>query len=442
MAEIDNDDPVGAFVPEQPLDENPVASPAEDSAPVWAIDKEDPKNPVASSSEDFSPLWAIDQQERDFWVLPAAIDSSRPTSLPVPVGPDFWVAPAALDSRRRTSRLVPVGTAIVLVVALVAIVELRLIPRSWPIKWSRVTHSEVAKAPQQPASPSIAHSSATAPKVVTEAAPAPAQQTVDRPNVTSSPDDRSVAKRERTAITPEKSSPSKVTSSRVASGRPPSAPARSSPLRTAAVPIRPRPALSSRPAPDKATPTAEPTKAIDATPRPDPPSSIATAGLPPTSAATSLTATTGAPLAPSPASRLPESTPVSPIALPAASTPAATTTTPTATAAAASESAVRSALGRYASAYRRLNVGEAKAIWPSVDTKALGRAFAGLESQKIYFRDCQVSVAVTTAKAHCVGTAEFVPKVGNRIEHLESREWMFEMKKTGEQWTIAHLDVH
>jgi hypothetical protein len=174
--------------------------------------------------------------------------------------------------------------------------------------------------------------------------------------------------------------------------------------------------------PDTTTPPAAPTKITDAIPKPEP-ASVATAELAPTATATSPT-------------------PVSPSALPAASTPAATTTTPTVPAAAASESAVRNALGRYVSAYRRLDVGEAKAIWPSVDSKALGRAFAGLESQRIYFRDCKVSVAVTTAKAHCVGTAEFVPKVGNRIEHLESREWTFEMRKTGEQWTIAHLDVH
>ena len=106
------------------------------------------------------------------------------------------------------------------------------------------------------------------------------------------------------------------------------------------------------------------------------------------------------------------------------------------------ETAVRDVLGRYASAYRNLNAGAAKAVWPSVDEKALGRAFAGLESQAIYFTDCQVSVVIVSAKAHCVGTAQFTPKVGNKTQHLENREWTFDFQKSGEQWTIAHVDVH
>ncbi|HEX7793203.1 MAG TPA: hypothetical protein VF456_02575 [Vicinamibacterales bacterium] len=123
-------------------------------------------------------------------------------------------------------------------------------------------------------------------------------------------------------------------------------------------------------------------------------------------------------------------------------TPAATTTAAAVTQRSTGERAVRDVLGRYASAYRTLNVGAAKAVWPSVDEKALGRAFAGLESQAIYFTDCQVSVVIVSAKAHCMGTAQFTPKVGNKTQHLETREWTFDFQKTGEQWTIAHVDVH
>jgi hypothetical protein len=136
-------------------------------------------------------------------------------------------------------------------------------------------------------------------------------------------------------------------------------------------------------------------------------------------------------------------------ATPAATGPATATATPAATTTAVAvaqrsigEKAVRDVIGRYTSAYRNLNVGAAKAVWPSVDEKALGRAFAGLESQAIYFTDCQVSVVIVSAKARCVGTAQFTPKVGNKTQHLESREWTFDFQKTGEQWTIAHVDVH
>jgi len=108
----------------------------------------------------------------------------------------------------------------------------------------------------------------------------------------------------------------------------------------------------------------------------------------------------------------------------------------------AEESAVRDVLGRYVRAYGGLNVSATKAVWPSVDTRALGRAFAGLESQALYFADCQISMAIVSARAKCFGTAEFVPRVGNRSAHRDSREWTFEMKKAGDQWTIARVDVH
>jgi len=109
---------------------------------------------------------------------------------------------------------------------------------------------------------------------------------------------------------------------------------------------------------------------------------------------------------------------------------------------ASEESAVRDVLGRYVRAYGGLNVSAAKAVWPSVDTRALGHAFAGLESQALYFADCQISVAIVSARAKCVGTAEFMPRVGNRSAHRDSREWTFEMKKAADQWTIARVDVH
>ena len=61
---------------------------------------------------------------------------------------------------------------------------------------------------------------------------------------------------------------------------------------------------------------------------------------------------------------------VVPPPLPAAAAAAAVATR------AGEESAVRNVLGGYVSAYRNLNVDAAKAVWPSVDTKALGRAFS------------------------------------------------------------------
>jgi hypothetical protein len=89
-----------------------------------------------------------------------------------------------------------------------------------------------------------------------------------------------------------------------------------------------------------------------------------------------------------------------------------------------------------------LNVNAAKGVWPSVDTKALGRAFAGLQSQQFDFSDCQISVDTDRASAVCGGTARFVPRVGNKSERVEFRTWNFEMRKADDQWMIAKVAVH
>ena len=106
------------------------------------------------------------------------------------------------------------------------------------------------------------------------------------------------------------------------------------------------------------------------------------------------------------------------------------------------ETVVLTVVARYVSAYDSLDVNAVKAVWPSVDAKALGRAFAGLESQSFHFDECRIVPDTSSAKAYCAGTAVFVPKVGNRHEHFEFREWTFEIEKTGEEWTIARVDVH
>jgi len=105
------------------------------------------------------------------------------------------------------------------------------------------------------------------------------------------------------------------------------------------------------------------------------------------------------------------------------------------------ELAVRNILGRYRSAYESLNVNAAKGVWPSVNTRALSRAFDGLQSQQFDFSECQIRLDNNRATVTCGGTARFVPKVGNRSERIEYREWEFEMRKADDQWTIAKVQV-
>jgi hypothetical protein len=100
------------------------------------------------------------------------------------------------------------------------------------------------------------------------------------------------------------------------------------------------------------------------------------------------------------------------------------------------EQRIRAILGEYRSAYERLDASAAKAVWPSVDQRALARAFEGLRSQGLAFDDCQMQVRGQQATATCRGRATFVPRVGSSGERTERRQWTFELQKVGESWLI------
>ena len=54
------------------------------------------------------------------------------------------------------------------------------------------------------------------------------------------------------------------------------------------------------------------------------------------------------------------------------------------------QSEIQRALGQYRNAYQRLDAEAARAVWPSVDVRALSRAFDSLESQQLEFDDVPV----------------------------------------------------
>ena len=94
-------------------------------------------------------------------------------------------------------------------------------------------------------------------------------------------------------------------------------------------------------------------------------------------------------------------------------------------------------LNQYARAYSRLDASAARAVWPSVDERALSNAFAGLASQALDFDGCSIDVRGAAAHATCRGTASYVPKVGNGRPRIEPRTWRFELRRDGDVWTIA-----
>ena len=110
-------------------------------------------------------------------------------------------------------------------------------------------------------------------------------------------------------------------------------------------------------------------------------------------------------------------------------------------AAAADEQRIAAVLKRFTDAYAQLNAPAAKAVWPSVDGRALSRAFDALESQSIEFDDCTVHFAGAEARAACVGNITYVPKIGRRSARTVNRHWNFVMKRNSDGWMIADAQM-
>jgi hypothetical protein len=106
----------------------------------------------------------------------------------------------------------------------------------------------------------------------------------------------------------------------------------------------------------------------------------------------------------------------------------------------ADERLVRAALNRYQAAYSDLDAAAAGAVWPSVDRRALARAFDGLADQSVSLGQCDVRVNGAAATAECRGQARWTPKVGGGVQSA-ARQWRFELSQAGEQWVITQATV-
>ncbi len=100
------------------------------------------------------------------------------------------------------------------------------------------------------------------------------------------------------------------------------------------------------------------------------------------------------------------------------------------------QSEIQRTLGQYRTAYQTLDAEAARAVWPSVDVRALARAFDSLTSQQLAFETCQFEIAGEAATAQCRGSATYIPKVGSRGPKLEPRQWTFQLRKVDEGWKI------
>jgi hypothetical protein len=101
------------------------------------------------------------------------------------------------------------------------------------------------------------------------------------------------------------------------------------------------------------------------------------------------------------------------------------------------EEHIRSTLAQWRTAYSQLDAGAAREVWPSVDVRALEKAFQSLKSQELSFDHCAFTVTGARAQAACTGRASYVPRVGNPAPKTNAREWTFELTRSDQRWTIA-----
>jgi DUF917 family protein len=98
-------------------------------------------------------------------------------------------------------------------------------------------------------------------------------------------------------------------------------------------------------------------------------------------------------------------------------------------------------LNRYEQAFSALDANAAHAVWPTVDVKALGRAFDQLDEQTFALEGCNINVAGARAEAECGGNTRYIRKVGNRALRVEPRHWHFRLRQRDDQWVIDAVDA-
>jgi hypothetical protein len=146
--------------------------------------------------------------------------------------------------------------------------------------------------------------------------------------------------------------------------------------------------------------------------------------------------------APPPASTtvapLPAPSPLNPEALPA---PALAIPVPTAGTLSTESIALDQMLNRYEQAYDRLDARAVASIWPSVDSRALSRAFARLREQDLELGNCSFAISENAATAQCSGQLRYAQRVGDTTPKSERHVWTIQFAGVGEVWRIVRVSA-
>jgi hypothetical protein len=98
-------------------------------------------------------------------------------------------------------------------------------------------------------------------------------------------------------------------------------------------------------------------------------------------------------------------------------------------------------LVRYQNAYSTRDASAAAAIWPTVDRRALSRAFERLQNQELGLSGCTYAVASTSATARCDGVLRYARRIGDTSPKVEQHTWTIEFVKKGAAWHIVRVSA-
>jgi hypothetical protein len=98
-------------------------------------------------------------------------------------------------------------------------------------------------------------------------------------------------------------------------------------------------------------------------------------------------------------------------------------------------------LNRYTRSFETMDVRATKAVYPSVDDRALEKAYRALDGQQVRLSNCGVSFDGPDANARCRGSATYRQKVGSRTVHLRDVEWMFSLSRDDAGWQIVNANA-
>ena len=370
-----------------------------------------------------------------------------PTSSADMGATDVKVSAAAVPvppSRRRW--LGRIAVALVLLPAIILIlvaIGVNFLPADSPGVVASAVTPEPARAPAMPP--------------IEPVSPGPGERTAGTTGVVPGPDEREVASidlagdrdaaREappsapgsaavsdpRTALPPFKDTRADAALARPENARAPAVGSSNrSGITGAAPPVAPLPAAPS----PVLTPTTLP---------PSPPAADTVAPADAPAVSTRMDAPSGDPMAPdalrSPAvPAIPPAAAATPPAAPAIAPAVTDDRTGTAGEAAATDG-ITAALGRLQVAYEQRDASLVKAVWPTVNEKALARAFEGLRSQSITFDRCWMNVFSASADVECRGVTTYVPRVGSQSQRTESRQWTFRVQKGDDRWVITSAEA-